>query len=336
MFLERVLRSLGVRTGLTRSPHIRSWGERIAINGAAITDERLLLELDRLHRLAPTVTDVATLRFFDLVTLAAAVVFAEAGVEVAVYEAGIGGRLDATHLVAAPLVVLTSIGIDHEELLGMHEVDALREKIGVAGRGATVVAAGLHGDLRREADLIAERDGLDLRYADDLSGSFLSRNAALAMEALRNAPFDLGEVPDDMNALLADGIPGRMERIEAQGVDVILDAAHNPQAWSELSELLPPRYIAVVSISRDRSAAALAASLRHAHRVVVTQAWPDRSFDSMELGAVLGRKGLRVDVVSEPSQAIADALHLARSEQLPLVVFGSTYLLPHALVALGR
>ena len=111
IFLERVLRAAGLRTGLTTSPHIRRWGERIAIDGEPVADERLLAELEQLHRLA---RDIADLRFFDLVTLAAAAVFAEEHVDVAIYEAGIGGRLDSTRLVAAPLVVLTSVGLDHQ------------------------------------------------------------------------------------------------------------------------------------------------------------------------------------------------------------------------------
>ncbi|MFL5963434.1 MAG: bifunctional folylpolyglutamate synthase/dihydrofolate synthase [Gaiellaceae bacterium] len=333
-FIERILRFVGVRTGLTTSPHIHAWGERITINGEAITDERLLAELERLHRLAPTVTDIASLRFFDLVTLAAAALFAEEQVEVAIYEAGIGGRLDATHLVAAPLAVLTSIGIDHEELLGERELDALREKLGVARRGATVVSAELPAVLRHEAEAIAAREGLDLRIVDDVTGAFLSRNASLALRALRDAPFTVGVIPDDVTSALAGGVRGRMQRIRAHGVEVILDAAHNPQGWSELSALLPPRYVAVVSIARTRSAEALAASLAQAHRVFVTQAWPDRSYDAVDLGSILTRAGLEADAVSEPARAFDAALRLAKSEELPLVVYGSTYLLPHAFAAL--
>lgn len=326
IFIERALRSAGARTGLTTSPHIRSWGERVVIDGKPVADERLLGELERLHRLAPDVVDVASLRFFDLVTLAAAAVFAEEQVEVAIYEAGIGGRLDTTRLVAAQLVVLTSIGLDHEELLGDSELDVLREKLGVAPRGATVVSAELPSDLAAEAEAIARRDGLVLRVADRLDGPFLTRNASLALHALRNAPFAVGPIPDD---IAVDDVPGRMQRLQIDGVDVIVDAAHNPQGWNELSALLPPQYLALVSISRDRPAGALAGSLARARRVVVTEAWPGRSFDAAELGAALTRAGLEADTVTEPGRAFAAALALAKSERLPLVVFGSSYLLPH-------
>lgn len=325
IFLERALRATGLRTGLTTSPHIRRWGERVAINGKPVVDERLLAELERLHVLA---RDIAGLRFFDLVTLAATTMFAEEQVGVAIYEAGIGGRLDTTRFVAAPLVVLTSIGLDHQELLGDSEVDVLREKLGVARIGATVFSAELPAALFREATLIAAREGFGLRVADGLAGSFLERNAALALSALRNAPFAVGVIPDKLDAA---GVPGRMQRLDFDGVDVLVDAAHNPQGWEELSALLPPGYVALVSISSDRPADALAASLARARRVFVTEAWSGRSFDAGDLGVVLARAGLETDTVADPGIAFEAALQFAKREQLPLVVFGSSYLLSHVL-----
>jgi dihydrofolate synthase/folylpolyglutamate synthase len=334
-YIERILRSAGVRTGLTTSPHIHAWGERIAIDGEAVADEALLDELRRLHRLAATVADSSSLRFFDLVTLAAAAIFAMERVDVAIYEAGIGGRLDATRLVAAPLVVLTSVGLDHEELLGSREVDVLREKLGVAPRGGRVVSAELPAALGAEAEAIARNRSLDLRMAGRLTGAFLARNAQLAELALRSAPFPVGSLPDGPGEALASAVPGRMQRLRVGEVAVILDAAHNPQGWSELAALLPPSYAAVVSISHDRPARALAEALRHASHVFVTQAWEGRSYAAAELGAVLTESGLDVDAFAEPAAALDAALRFAAAGGLPLVVFGSSYLLPHALSSFG-
>ena len=341
-YLERILRSAGLRTGLTTSPHIRVWGERIAIDGVAVADPVLLAELERLHRLSPTVADPSSLRFFDLVTLAAAAIFARERVDVGIYEAGIGGRLDATRLVAAPLVVLTSVGIDHEELLGSREVDVLREKLGVTPRGGRVVSAALPAVLREEAQAIARSSGFDLVMAGDFTGPFLARNRQLATLALANAPFPVGSLSDEDELLsdeqsdaLAETVPGRMQRLLVGEVEVILDAAHNPQGWSELATLLPPSYAAVVSISRDRPAQALALALRDASHVFVTEAWEGRSCDAAELGAILADSGLEVDAIAEPAAALGAALRFAKAEGRPLVVFGSSYLLPHALSAFG-
>ncbi len=339
-YLERILRSAGLRTGLTTSPHIRAWGERIAIDGVAVADEVLLPELQRLHQLSLTLTDSSSLRFFDLVTLAAAAIFARERIDVGIYEAGIGGRLDTTRLVAAPLVVLTSIGLDHEELLGNREVDVLREKLGVAPRGARVVSAELPAALREEAEAIARSAGLDLLMADGLAGPFLARNRQLAALALRNAPFPVGSLPDELlsddeSDALEATMPGRMQRLRVGGVEVILDAAHNPQGWSELATLLPTSYAAVVSISGDRSGHALARALRDASHVFVTQAWEGRSYDARELGSILAESGLDVEVFAQPAAALDAALRFAKSERRPLVVFGSSYLLPHGLSSFG-
>ena len=334
-FMERLLRRAGSRTGLTTSPHIRDWGERVAIDGTPIADERLLLELTRLHRLADDVAARGSLRFFDLLTLAAAGVFAEERVEVAIFEAGIGGRLDTTRLLSAPLSVLTSVGIDHEELLGDNEVDVLREKLGVAPDGGRVVAADLRPALTREAETIAASNSLDLRIARGLTGPFLTRNAALAVFALQNAPFDVGHIPERLDDDEAGVVPGRMQRLAVEGVEVLVDAAHNPQGWSELKALLPPGYVAVVSASRSRAASELAASLAAARFVVATVAWPGRSHDAAELAALLAAAGLEVDAVPDPAAALASGLTRAKDERLPLVVFGSAYLLPHVFAAFG-
>ena len=334
-FMERLLRRTGLRTGLTTSPHIRDWGERVAIDGTPSADERLLVELTRLHRASDDLAAHGSLRFFDLLTLAAAATFAEDGVDVAIFEAGIGGRLDTTRVLSAPLSVLTSVGLDHEELLGDNEVAVLREKLGVAPDGGRVVSAELSPTLAGEAEAIAAVHSLDLRVAHGLAGPFLARNAALAVFALQNAPFDVGQVPERLTVDEAGVVAGRMQRLVVDGVDVLVDAAHNQQGWSELKSLLPSAYAAVVSASRSRGVAELAASLRAARVVVATVAWPGQSYDAAELAAILAASGLDVDPVPEPGEALAVGLARAKDERLPLVVFGTAYLLPHVFAAFG-
>jgi len=336
IFMERLLRGAGSRTGLTTSPHIREWGERVAIDGVPVAEERLLLELARLHRAATDVAARGSLRFFDLLTLAAAAVFAAEGVDVAIFEAGIGGRLDTTRVVAAPLSVLTSVGLDHEELLGDTEVDVLREKLGVAPDGGRVVAAELSPGLVREAEAFAVAHSLDLRIARGLTGPFLARNAALALFALQNAPFDVGPVAERLDADESGVVQGRMQRLAVEGVEVLVDAAHNPQGWSELKALLPTSYVAVVSASRSRAVMELADSLEAARAVFATVAWPGRSYAAAELVSILAAPGLAVEAVPEPAAALAAGLARAKRERVPLVVFGSAYLLPHVFAAFGE
>jgi folylpolyglutamate synthase/dihydropteroate synthase len=203
-----------------------------------------------------------------------------------------------------------------------------------------VVSAELPAALRDEAEAIARSGGLDLVMAAGVDGPFLARNRQLATLAFRNAPFPVGSLPDEplpdeLGEAAAATVPGRMQRLRVGGVDVILDAAHNPQGWSELATLLPPSYAAVVSISRDRSAPALALALRDSSHVFVTQAWEGRSYDAAELASILADSGLYVEAFTEPAAALDAALRFAKAERRPLVVFGSSYLLPHALSSFG-
>lgn len=328
LFTGRLLRRAGIREGITTSPHISRWGERIAIAGEAVPDDVLLAKLETLHELAREVEERETLRFFDLLTLAAAALFAEAGVEVAVFEAGIGGRLDATRVLAPQLAVLTSVALDHVELLGEREVDILREKLAVAPRGSRVLAASLRQELEAAAVGFAETNGLELEFVRSTARNVFVRNAELAYAAVAALGVELGGF--DAAELAAGPVPGRMQRVSVGGVEVLLDAAHNPEAWSEIASQLPPSFVAVVSVSADRPAGELRAALVAAVAVVATEAWVGRSATSADLAAALGG----VEAVDDPVAAVARGLELARARQVPLVVIGSAYLLPHAYAAL--
>jgi folylpolyglutamate synthase/dihydropteroate synthase len=127
-------------------------------------------------------------------------------------------------------------------------------------------------------------------------------------------------------------VPGRLQRVSAAGVEVLLDAAHNPQAWAEIASQLPASFVAVVSVSADRPAAALSVALAGAVSIVATEAWAGRSASARDLAAALAA----AEAVDDPVAAVRRGLELARARELPLVVLGSSYLLPHAFVALER
>ncbi len=148
-YIARLLSGLGVKSGLYTSPHIASWSERVLIDGEPCGEEELLEALrrydDLAQELAPAVRE--ELRFFDLLTLVAEDLLARRGVEVGVFEAGIGGRLDATRILGPRVVALTSIGLDHQNLLGDTPREILLEKLAVAPAGATIVSAPLAEEL---------------------------------------------------------------------------------------------------------------------------------------------------------------------------------------------
>ena len=317
VYLGRLLERAGKRPGVTISPHLRRWGERVLIDGGAVADDDLAAAVADLHAVAAHVPRRDGLRFFDLVTLAAARLFAAAEVDAAVFEAGIGGRLDATRTLAATTVVLTGIGLDHTELLGDTEEAILRDKLGVAPRGARLVLPELTPGLAAVVREVATAQELELLVVQPA--------ADWRLTAVRLASTALGvEGPIDLD------VPGRLERHVVDGVAVVLDAAHNAQGWSALADRLDEPFVAVVSIGADRSAEDLRPALARAVGVFATTGWAERSRPAGELAAAIG-----AEAVDDPVAATQLALERARATGLPLVVFGSTYLLRHAYAALG-
>src|SRR6188472_3865929 len=147
-YLSELFTAAGCRTGLFTSPHIAYWTERVRIDGERVDGDALVAAVAETAEVAE---GIEGLRFFDVLTLGAARVFADAAVDVAVYEAGIGGRSDATRALRPDLVVLTAIGLEHTRLLGESEAEILRHKLDVAPRRALVVAGVLPAQLETVA-----------------------------------------------------------------------------------------------------------------------------------------------------------------------------------------
>ena len=132
-YLATLLRERGVRAGLYTSPHIRYWNDRVQVDLEPVPPAAWRRALEGVDELARAQAEQpGDLRFFDVLTLAAEKLFADDGVEVGIYEAGIGGRLDAVRVLEPQLTLLTSIGSDHEELLGREPRQRLVDKVSVA------------------------------------------------------------------------------------------------------------------------------------------------------------------------------------------------------------
>jgi len=320
LHLARLLTAAGVAAGVSVSPHLVRFGERVQIGGRPVTDDELAEIVESLHAAARNLPDPAELRFFDLLALAAATLFSAARVDVGIFEAGIGGRTDAVRALDPSLVLLTGIGLEHTELLGVTEEAILAEKLAVAPAGAQVLGAPLVPRLRDEARRLAGKTGLALAFVE-AGGDWPRRNIALAEAAART----LGVLPQALELSVA----GRLERLRVAGVDVLLDAAHNPQAWRELRAMLPPAYVAVVAASAGRPVDALRDTLANARTAFATTAWPERPADAGTLAVAIG-----AEPVEDPVTAVRLGLGRASGLGVPLVVFGSTYLLRHAYAAL--
>lgn len=362
----RALLAAGLRVGRYTSPHLVHLRERFVVDEVAATDQHLDAALaavfDAEAGLLAREAIPGPATYFELTTAAAFMVFRTAGVQVAVLEVGLGGRLDATNVVDAPWAVITSIGLDHAAQLGPTRGAIAAEKAGVIGPGATVVS-GVSDDeagrviadacARRQARLIRAGDGVRLHVEDDagettliietpvraygpvrlaLRGAHQVSNAIVAvrlLEALEAA--GIGGGREAVEAGLAEAHwPGRLERRALPGgVPAVLDGAHNADGaaalarWLEASGFAPVTL--VIACMRDKDVRALLAPLLPlAVRVVATTLDFPRALPARDLADVVATMAPGLPVSAEPSPAAA--LQAASEGGGRVVVAGSLFL----------
>jgi dihydrofolate synthase/folylpolyglutamate synthase len=348
-YLARLLTAAGMRTGRYTSPHLSAWGERVTIDGVPCEEGDLAASLEEVHELAGDADlEHGDLRFFDVLTLAAELIFARKGADLAVYEAGIGGRLDAVRLLRPRLTLLTGVARDHAEILGGELEQILREKLLVAPAGGTVLSLPLPGRLGPGAESIAAEASFDLVWVDAdaerlpaQAGALaepLRRSLALALAGRRAAgrefeiPALTGAEPEGIDL----DVPGRYERGRYDGVAYLLDSAHNEAAWRELAAHLVGHpladagsLVARVSVSPDKDRGALAeaiGSLPGLDSVVATRHLELPAVEPDVLAADLRRAALDVEIAKDPSAAVSLAFERARELGGGVVVLGSTHL----------
>lgn len=259
--VESALRAAGLHTGLTTSPHLCRFAERIRVDGEPLDDASFDRALGAvLERCRPDLT------FFESLTVAAFFAFREARVDVAVLEVGLGGRLDATNVIARPIAAaITTISLEHTAILGETLGAIAREKAGIWKRGAPAVLGPLPEEAERAAREVAAEVGASevVRAAPSalplgLSGAHQAENAGVAVAILRHVAARFPD-RDWANAvprgLLAARWPGRLERIAMGQVTVLLDAAHNPDGMERLAaalEVNPERTVLVFGALADK------------------------------------------------------------------------------------
>jgi dihydrofolate synthase/folylpolyglutamate synthase len=288
--IGELLRADGRRVGVYTSPHVSGWHERIHVDGHDADFEHAVA------RVRPAAEALGATQF-EAITAAAFAAFADAGVDVAVVEAGLGGRLDATNVVAAPVVLLTNVGREHTEVLGETPAEIAREKLDVAHAASVVVLPD-----NTYADLVA--------HARVILGG--AREAA---EAFAGRPIE---------ARVDPRLPGRFERRGAE----IRDGAHTPEAVEWLLERLPrDDYVLCVSILADKDATGVLERLgRAGSTLVATRSSNPRAVRAEELAEVARPYYDHVEPVPSPRAALARARELAGQGGAVLVT-GSLYLL---------
>jgi dihydrofolate synthase / folylpolyglutamate synthase len=325
-FVESILRAAGLTTGLYTSPHLLRLSERFRVDGQEL-GARELIEADRAVGAAAEALSI-DLTFFERLTMMAAVAFAARRVEVAIYEVGMGGRLDATSALGAEVAAVTGVALDHQEHLGERLEDIAREKAGVFHPGQHAVI-GLAGQPEAVPWLIAAaraRGVASLTVVDavavaavpgslGLAGPHQRRNAACALAVVDVCAGRLGRPIDERaraGGLAGCRLPGRLEILSRDPL-LVADGAHNPHAAGVLAdaldELAAARWVAVVGVSRDKDVAGILEPIaRRAEAIVATAAAHERALGPAELARLA--RGLSADVHEAPD--LAAALELAR------------------------
>ncbi len=301
---EALLVAEGVCAGAYTSPHVVSWAERIRVGGEEADLEALL---GRVRAGAEAVGGTQ----FEALTAAALAGFADAGVEAAVVEAGLGGRHDATNVLQAPVVVLTNVGLEHTDVLGSTREEIAVEKLAVVQPGALVVLGEPEWE---ELARVAGAGGVTV-----VAGS----SGVLAHAAVESF---LGRTVDPA-PLEHVHVPGRLERVGESPLE-IWDGAHNLAGVGYLLTRVPRAdWVVVASILADKDAAGMLAALSAlGDMLVATASSSPRALPADELAAVARRFFGRVEVVEEPLRALARGRELAGGEGA-LLVTGSLYLL---------
>ncbi|MGN6473703.1 MAG: bifunctional folylpolyglutamate synthase/dihydrofolate synthase [Mycobacteriales bacterium] len=375
--IDHLLRELGMRTGRHTSPHLEHVTERICVDGEPLSAESFAALYDEVAPYAELVdgrhTDRVT--FFELLTAMGFAAFADAPVDVAVVEVGLGGRWDATNVLNAPVAVVTPISLDHVGILGDTIEEIASEKAGLIHPGATVISApqpesaGLVLAQRVEqVDARIVREGIDFGVRSrsvavggqvldlqglggsydevflPLYGEHQASNAACALAAVEafvgaqdRGPIDIDAV---RAAFAAVRSPGRMEVVR-RSPTVLIDGAHNPAGAAALAAALDDafgfdRLVAVVAVLGDKDAAGLLEQLEPVvSEIVVTTNGSPRALSAAALGEA-ARDVVGDDRVHQ-AERLDDAIELAvASAEAQGPLGGSGVVITGSIVTVGE
>jgi len=358
--IAAILQRHGLRAGAYLSPHLVSFAERIRIDDRDVEPRAFARAVERAAHAAALVDrsqpEDDRVTQFEALTAAAYSELAAHEVDVAVIEAGLGGRWDATNVIPSTVQVLTSVGLEHTRWLGPTVRDIAREKLAVVRDGATlVVGADLHPDALEEARAAAERHGARLVRAPAdpgvevaAPGAFQRRNFALARAAVQAYLEATGRVlePERVRAAAASvTVPGRLQVVAHEPLTV-LDGAHNAEGVAALAESLPQltagrRLVAVLSVLDDKDAAGmLRALLPHVEHAVFTRSRNPRALPPATLASLWtqlggGAGGSGAELEADPRHALARARELAGPGGVVLAA-GSIYLVADLLAPAGQ
>jgi len=362
-FLRAMAEAAGLRVHVYSSPHLVRFNERFRIAGRLVSDTALADALEAIEQ----VNDGAPITVFEVITAAAFHLFAQTPADLCVLEVGLGGRGDATNVIQAPVAcAITSISLDHRDLLGDTLAAIAAEKAGIAKRGVPLVTGSQPGEafaaladaaaqagaplLARGRDWEIALAGRGLRFSDragtidlpppSLPGAHQVDNAGIAVAALRAAI----PVPDAAWTGLARAewparlqrLHGRLARLTPPGWEVWLDGGHNPGAGAALAQHMAgwadrPLYLIVGMKQSKDTAEFLRPLLPHAAQVFAVQ--EPGQYLALPVEAIVAASGS----VAQPGPTVARALaRLPPGPPSRVLICGSLYLAGEVLKADGE
>ncbi len=368
--IASILTASGRRTGLYTSPHLHSFTERICVDGHPIPETEFAGLVSRLQPAFDAFNRAGVhgeLTTFEILTALAFAHFREKQADYQVLETGLGGRLDATNVVRPRVCAITSISLDHTEVLGHTLARIAAEKAGIIKPGCIAISAPQPPEVRRVMSSFCRRQGVPLlevgrdicwtltrrsesgqsfrvngqRGTYDLTLPLLGQhqldNAAVAV-GIAEALADSGDVIGAEN--IAAGLsrvswPGRLQVLRRNPL-VVVDGAHNADSAQKLARALPDYFrfkaiVLVVGVSRDKDVAGIAESLRPlSARVIVTRSSNPRAAETSVVASEFSKAGLVVSQAENVALALDAALREAKPEDL-VCVTGSLFVVAEAI-----
>ena len=356
--LDAMLRAAGQRVGCYTSPHLLRYNERVRIDGQPVADAALCRAFEAVY----AALGDTSLTYFEFGTLAALWLLAQQPLDVAVLEVGLGGRLDAVNLIDADVAVVTAIDLDHQDWLGDDRESIGREKAGIfrAGRPAICVDPQPPQSVLATAQALgAQWLALDEAFSFERDGELWHwRGAAFdgapEYRALPLPPLPLPSAAAALAALCAVGKPlpeaairsglsevqlaGRFQRLQRNGIDIILDVAHNPHAARYLAERLAALpaapTVALFAVMADKDLDGMIAPLRGSFSQWLAGELPDnpRALPAEQLAQRLAAHGIAARTGTVDALLQQALTSLAAGSRL--VVFGSFFTVAAALMRL--
>lgn len=346
------LQAAGYKVGLYTSPHLEDYCERIQVNGQPIAHEEMI---ELVEEIKPHVTKIPMLTTFEITTALGFMAFAKRGVDAAVIEVGLGGRLDATNVVTPRVSVITSLSMDHMAVLGDTLAKIAGEKAGIIKEGVAVVSSPQKDEALEVLERVASEKnapltvvGRDVEFAlvgaslegqkfriqnsefrIPLLGSHQITNAATAYAALKASGIEITDA-DIQKGFSQVKWPARFEVVRREP-PVIFDSAHNDDSFAKLRDTLetyfPGRMVTLIfGASEDKNIPGMFREMKpKIKRLIVTRADHPRALEVEKIQQLADQAGVPNEAATPVSSALARALDLSANDGSIVLSAGSMF-----------